>query len=419
MSSETNILQYLADQSQSLSNYMSKKSPETLWMVDIQRTYFNMIYEAQAKGIPLIMIGPNIPPELVYSFEAVPLLLDCLPTRLASEGDKISKYIDLADNVIPNTMCALNRTDVGLVLSGDLGTPDAIIISTTPCDSGRTAYSGISDYLGVPCFCIDTPFKQDDRGYTYIGEEIKKTVSFLEGVTGKKLDWNKMAEVIKYSNQAYDMLSKCADLRKLVPCPLPSRFLVLNEFFGAMVGRPEILDYLENEYKLGKAMADKGRGVVRGNENYRIVWLQNLPWYNVGILDWLEREYGAVVTMDAFGYLNSLQIEDPWNKEEVYKGLARRMLGTPMTHGSAGPVEGNLKIAEQGITEYKSNLAFFAGHVGCKHTWAVGKLIKDTIYEKYGIQTLTFDLDCVDSRYKSPEVVKETIREFMETIREN
>jgi benzoyl-CoA reductase/2-hydroxyglutaryl-CoA dehydratase subunit BcrC/BadD/HgdB len=420
MSSEKNILKYLSDTATSLSSYMKKKHPEQLWMVDLQRVYFNMIYEAQEKGIPVVLIGPNYPPELVYAFGAVPLLLDCFPSRLASEPMEtgVAQYIDLAEKHIPSYMCGINKTDLGLVLSGDIGIPDAMIISTQPCDSGRAVYSAIADDLNVPFFCIDAPYKRDERGFTYIGAEIKKSVAFLEEVLGKKLDWNRLVEIIEISNQAYELLGKCAELRQAIPCPLPSRFLVLNEFFGAMVGRPEVIDFLQTEYNLGKARIEKGQGAFKGEEKYRIMMLQNPPWYSVGILDWIEKEYGAVITIDAFGYLYSHPIADPYNEDEVWRGFAERLLGQPMTHGSSGPVEASLEIAEDGIKKYKSDLAMFMGHIGCKHTWAAGKLVKDMIYDRYGIQTMTFDLDCIDGRYKSADEVKASIKEFMDAINE-
>lgn len=68
------------------------------------------------------------------------------------------------------------------------------------------------------------------------------------------------------------------------------------------------------------------------------------------------------------------------------------------------------------MEDYSVNLAMFAGHVGCKHTWAAHKIVKDVVEKKYGVPVLTFDLDSVDVRYKSVAEVKETIKEFMETL---
>lgn len=411
-----NIVEYLSKQSQSLSSYMAAKHPEQLWMVDLQRFYFQMLDEAKAQGKPLVMVGPTIPVEMIYAMGGVPLLLDCFPTRLASEGDAIHKYIDLANEYLHDTSCALNRGDLGLVLSGHMPTPDVLVYASTPCDSGRAIYSAIADHYDCPSICIDTPFVEDERGYAYIADGLKYAVKFIEEHTGLTMEYDRLKETMELSNEAYRLLKEIGDTRKVKPCPLPSRFLVLNEFFGATTGTQELIDFLNTELAFAKAQIAAGRGAVRGEEKHRVVFMQNMPWFEVGILDWLEKEFGTVVTIDAFGYFNSWQIEDLSSEDAIYKGLAKRVLGQPMTHGSAGPVESNLGIIEEGITEYGSDLCFFAGHVGCKHTWAVSKLLADMAYDKYGVRTYAFDLDCVDQRYKSGEEVKEDLRRFMETL---
>lgn len=409
-----NIVEYLSKQSQGLSAYMAKKHPEQLWMVDLQRVYFQMLGDAKKNGKTVVMVGPTIPVELIYAMDGVPLLLDCFPTRLASDGGTVYKYIDYANEFAFDTSCGLNRGDLGMVLSGHMPKPDLLVYATTPCDSGRGIYSAIADFYDCPTYCVDTPFREDEEGYTYIANGLKDAVAFIEANSDLRMDWDRCREIMERANEAYKLLGEIGDLRKVKPCPLPSRFLVLNEFFGATTGTPELIDFLKTQKAFAESQVAKGRGACK-EEKHRIVFMQNMPWYEVGILDWLEREYGAVVTIDAFGYFSDCQM-DLSTPDTIYYGLAKRVLAQPMTHGSAGPVEGNLKIVEAGITEWDSDLCMFAGHVGCKHTWAVSKLLADLVYEKYGVRTYTFDMDCVDNRYKSGDEVKEDIRKFMDTL---
>ena len=42
--------------------------------------------------------------------------------------------------------------------------------------------------------------------------------------------------------------------------------------------------------------------------------------------------------------------------------------------------------------------------------------MKDYIYEKYGLPTLTFDEDGIDIRYQTADQIKATITEYMETL---
>jgi benzoyl-CoA reductase/2-hydroxyglutaryl-CoA dehydratase subunit BcrC/BadD/HgdB len=412
---ERDVFQYISSTLNQIVDRTVKKYPERKWMFEVQRLYWQSVYEAYEKGVPFILHSSSFPPELIYAFGAVPLCLDSVAVRLASLKIGVGDYIDIAQRYVPDHICALNKTGIGLALSGDMYKPDALIYAATPCDSARIAYPLIAEHLGVRHFCIDTPYEQNERGYEYIGNEMREVASFLEGVIGHKLDWNQLVKVIEYSNQAYELISQIAELRKTVPCPLPGRLLVLNEIFGIMAGSQEIVDFLRTEYDIGKEKVQKKEGYL-AEEKFRVAWIQNPIWFDVGILDWMEKEYGAIVTMDAFGFQKSFPIENTSNETEVFKGLGKRLLRQPMIHGSSGPTEFWMDLVTGIITEYKCNAAIFAGHVGCKHTWAVGKLIKDMISDQFGIPTLVFDVDALDPRYRGSESIKTRIKNFMEMI---
>jgi len=75
-----------------------------------------------------------------------------------------------------------------------------------------------------------------------------------------------------------------------------------------------------------------------------------------------------------------------------------------------------MELVDNTIKDFKINASMFVGHVGCKHTWAASKLIKDMVQDKYGISTLTFDVDALDSRYKSTEEIRAVISEYIDTL---
>lgn len=179
-----------------------------------------------------------------------------------------------------------------------------------------------------------------------------------------------------------------------------------------------MLKCLEAQYQVGKYIVDKGLGAAK-EEKFRILWLQNMLWSNIGILGWLEKKYGAVVVMEAFGYQETPLFENFKNHDEVFMVLARKALALPMIHGSSGPVEDYMKLVDQCMRDYNVNVSMYVGHVGCKHTWASGKIIKDMVMEKYGIPTLTLDVDAIDSRYKNADEIKAVLSEYMNTLIEN
>ncbi len=415
MTERINILEHMSNSLNQMLDYITKKSPERRWMYEAQNHYWDRIYQAGEMGIPVVWHNQGAVPELLYGMEVVPLCVDVLAASLAAFKTMTAKYVDIAHRYVPEYICAINKTGIGLAMSGDIPKPDALIYTSAPCDSARIAYPLIADVLDIPHFCIDTPFQENERGYEYIANEIREALVFLVQVTGHKLDWSSMTKVIEYSNQAYELFGEIAGLRKTVPCPLPGRLLPMNAVALGMTGSPQLVDFLKTQRDVGREKIRKKEGHLP-EEKMRVAWIQNPIFFDFGIMDWLEEEYGAMVTMDAFGFRKEVLIKDASDEESVFTGLAKRSLMTPMTHVGSSPVEYWMESATEILRDYKCDTAIFAGHVGCTHNWAVGKLIKDMIYDKFGITTLVFDVDALDSRYAGTEAIKGRLRDFMEII---
>ena len=84
MKNKIDVLQYVSTSVNHRAELATKKHPERAWMAQVQRLYWDSVYGARGKGIPLILHSSSFPPELIYAFGAVPLCLDSLVARLAS-----------------------------------------------------------------------------------------------------------------------------------------------------------------------------------------------------------------------------------------------------------------------------------------------------------------------------------------------
>lgn len=411
-----NIISNTCDQVNSILDHISKKRPEQLWMFEVQKSYWEDVRDAHKNGKKVIFFGGPGPVELIYAFDAVPFFLDMVPVRIANTVDVTSVYVDEAEKYVPSTVCGLDKVELGVAMRGDYGVkPDGFVYCTVPCDSARVCHPAIDKIFGVPSFKLDVPFRRDDRGYNYLAKQYEGFIAYMEEITGKKMDWDKFAEVAKISNKANELMYEIAKLRMLKPCPLPGRLLVLNELMLGMSGHPDMLKFMQAQYDLGKAMADKGLGAVK-EEKYRVSWLQNIVWGNAGLLDWMEKEYGAVMVMDGFGYQKGVLFDDIHDKEKSLVVMAKKAMSSPMIHGASGPADHFVNIVENIMEDYHVDVSMFIGHVGCKHTFACAKLVTDMIQDKFGLPTLTVQLDSIDLRYKSIDEVKASMAEYMESV---
>ena len=417
-----NMIELTCQQVDSIYQHMlSKGMPEIMWTVDIQKFTWEEIRDAKKNGKKVVAFGGPVPVTIIRAFDCVPFFLDTIPTRIASMEDLCSRYIDETEKYAPTSMCAIDKAQLGCALKGEFGIDiDAFVHATVPCDSARIAYPIIERVFGCPCFTIDCPFRHDDKGYQYVADQIDAFVKFMEDLTGLKWDaarYEKYKAITEEANRAYEALIKIADLRKKTPCVLPGRMLVLNEIIAPLAGTKEVTDMLNTQLEMGNMLSDMGMTATRcPEERYRVCLMQNMLWSNTGIMDWMEKTYGAITVMDGFGYQDGLIVDDLDNWEAQKYQMAKSMLLVPMIHGATGPTEYWLKVIDKMYEEFSVNVSIFMGHVGCKHTWASGKIVTDYIQEKYGIPTLYVDVDAIDPRYKSNDELRAQIGEYMESV---
>ncbi|MEG1107691.1 MAG: 2-hydroxyacyl-CoA dehydratase family protein [Oscillospiraceae bacterium] len=417
-----NMIDLTCKQVDSIYQHMlSKGMPEVMWTVDIQKFTWEEIRDAKAAGKKLVAFGGPVPVTIIRAFDCVPFFLDTIPTRIASMEDLCSRYIDETEKYAPTSMCAIDKAQLGCALKGEFGIDiDAFVHATVPCDSARIAYPIMERVFDCPCFTFDCPFRHDAKGYQYVADQMDAFVAFMEELTGLKWDADRYAKFVainEEANKAYALLKDLSDLRKKTPCVLPGRMLVLNEIIAPLAGTPEVTAMLATQLEMGNMLADMGMSATKcPEEKYRVCLMQNMMWSNTGIMDWMEKTYGAITVMDGFGYQDGLIMQDLNDWESVKRQTAESMLTVPMIHGATGPTEYWLKVIDNMYADYNVNVSIFMGHVGCKHTWASGKIVTDMIQEKFGIPTLYVDVDAIDPRYKSNDELRAQIGEYMESV---
>ncbi|MEG0777763.1 MAG: 2-hydroxyacyl-CoA dehydratase family protein [Oscillospiraceae bacterium] len=417
-----NMIDLTCKQVDSIYQHMlSKGMPEVMWTVDIQKFTWEEIRDAKAAGKKLVAFGGPVPVTIIRAFDCVPFFLDTIPTRIASMEDLCSRYIDETEKYAPTSMCAIDKAQLGCALKGEFGIDiDAFVHATVPCDSARIAYPIMERVFDCPCFTFDCPFRHDAKGYQYVADQMDTFVKFMEDITGLKWDADRYAKFVainEEANKAYALLKDLSDLRKKTPCVLPGRMLVLNEIIAPLAGTPEVTAMLATQLEMGNMLADMGMSATKcPEEKYRVCLMQNMMWSNTGIMDWMEKTYGAITVMDGFGYQDGLIMQDLNDWESVKRQTAESMLTVPMIHGATGPTEYWLKVIDNMYADYNVNVSIFMGHVGCKHTWASGKIVTDMIQEKFGIPTLYVDVDAIDPRYKSNDELRAQIGEYMESV---
>jgi len=324
-------------------------------------------------------------------------------------------YVDRTENAgFPADMCSFIKTPLGQALAGELPRPRAILTTNSPCDSAMAGYVPLEKILGVPVFRLDHPFETTERSVEYYTRGLKKMIAFLQETTGRKMDFDRLAEICEERNRASEYLLEFRELMRNRPAPLGGLILTLS-----IIGH-EVLGGTPVTTRFCKAIRDEalkrvqaGTGAVKDERIRVILW--NPPFLvDGGLFQWMEETYGAVIVMDMLGY-RSYSLIDTSSPETMLRGLAYDMMQGPMARHTRGPAKNYYEDILRLFREYEADMVLLASHQGCKNALALGGILRE-VFRARKIPHLDIQYDLVDPRITSPEAIRNKVSDFMETV---
>ena len=409
-----NVYATIANKLAASRDQAAAKGSEEEAVYAIQADYFKRAAEAKERGQLIAWLNFCPAPELFWAMDIVPVHVEGTFRILTlGSSEDVCRYIDLAEQHIPDYVCSSDKATLGAALAGDIPLPDIMVHSSHPCDSALATFPQMAEYFGVPHFCLDVPYWSGERAFDYMANELRDLVSFLEDKTKRKLDLDRLKEVAHYSAEAHKYILKYNELRQAVPCPLSGKDLMQDRStFRRMTGTPELVDYVKTRYELTKEKVARKQGAL-AQEKIRLIWAHAMP-ADPGLYEWLEEKYGAVSIIEMMSNSLIQPIEDPSDISSIFLGLARKTMDMPMGRESRGPWELYGDTLIEACREYKADAAVYAGHVACKNAWAISKLLKDRMEDELNLPVLMFEVDIWDARITSLEAMKAKLSDFFE-----
>ncbi|MFW6112335.1 MAG: acyl-CoA dehydratase activase, partial [Chloroflexota bacterium] len=314
---------------------------------------------------------------------------------------------------LASEICTPHRGLAGAFKLGTVPRPDAMLWSNMVCDN--TAKSGelIMEMTGCPGFFIDRPFKDSDREIGYLVGELQDMVDFLEEKSGRRMDWDRLSEIVSRMDRQIQLTREINELRKVVPTPFsPQGFLELVSVDYLFPGQPEAIEYLETLRQELSDMVEEGKGAVE-NEQFRLMSLFIPPMYLMGFLGRISQEFGAVSVIEPFFTFWGEGNLDP---SKPLESVARKSYMIPEMRMYGPMDERALDSIVDCAEQYKVDGAIYYADVGCRHTCATIKLFKDALSE-LNIPVLTLDCDVVDQTATSEEEVRGKLEGFFELLK--
>ena len=193
---------------------------------------------------------------------------------------------------------------------GGQARPDMMLSSgQILCDPRNKWYQAAQQYMpDVPIYDVALPYPlyEDDIEVAdvadyyikYIVEELRGLVIFLEKQTGKKMDWDRLSELVDLGEKTWNLIWETYELRRAVPTPMGTgdamNTMVPMVF---MLGTQEGYDFYVGLNKELKEKIARKEGVIQ-DEKYRLLWGGGLPsWFALTDFNYFNSK-GAVFPVE-------------------------------------------------------------------------------------------------------------------------
>jgi len=187
--------------------------------------------------------------------------------------------------------------------------PALMVGRTTYCDGTIKMFQTLARHYDVPVYHVDLypgvyhknieEYRKRFIEYQY--EDLKNFAKFAQEVTGKKIDWDKLSEMVYMQEEIHRLWREVDLLRRTVPCPISNLDLwaVIAPGFW-LPGKEETLVFFQDLLEEVENRVKAGVGVVP-EEKYRLMWIELPPWHGLEMFDYFMSK-GAVFVIESFWY---------------------------------------------------------------------------------------------------------------------
>jgi bcr-type benzoyl-CoA reductase subunit B len=316
-------------------------------------------------------------------------------------------------------LCAYARSDLayrqtGMTVTKGIPEPDLFLACNAQCFTLTKWFQILARKGNLPLFVFDTPeyvmdTKAREEIVKYCVVQMKELIAFLEEVTKKKFDYDRLKEVMKYSAASSILYKKFLDMAQYKPSPIS----IFDALIGMAIavyrrGTQECVDYYQTLCDEIQVKVDQGVGVVQ-NEKYRLYW-ENLPvWFKFSDHAKLLGSYGAVILTSL--YVHAWSLDFDLNKDPLVT-LAENYVN----RFSNSTIEDRATMALDLFEKYSMNGMIMFMNRSCKAVSFAVPTLKDILTKKTGIPALVFESDMGDQRFYAESQVRTRIEAYFETL---
>lgn len=331
----------------------------------------------------------------------------------------------LSQNTSMEAQAILQSDEMSLAAS--IPEPDMIISCYPFCSTGQQWDNELYRTFGkrVPIFNMSLDWIWGNKpsakymsgpeyreSVAFLKKQLQECVKFIEKLTGKPYDWDRLSEIMTYTKKAAELRLDAMKLCKSRPSPA-SFFEWTNSIapVNFLPGDQRIVDYFQAKKDEIQARVDQGVGSVPV-EKYRLWWDGIMNWNKMGYLAEKFTNYDACMVAGRYthmGFWQEPQVIDP---KDPLDGMAQNYLTCPISISGPQVIEKVIEHCEY----YEIDGLILHGARTCRAFSYPQQMIADAVGKRLGIPVAMFEGDMVDETFYKDEIVNSRVEAMLEAI---
>jgi bcr-type benzoyl-CoA reductase subunit B len=381
----------------------------------IENYYINA-NQARENNKKIAWTVASFPVELIYAMDVIPIYPEnhaamCGARHMATEASQAAEAQGYSID-----LCHYALVDYGSIISdkspiGGLPKPDMLLSNNSQCDTVTKWFEILSRHFNVPHFALDVPLIMGDPSKAiidYFKKQTRECSTFLETHTGRKMDPDKLREVVGLAKRASGTWGEILSMAKNKPSPITVFDAFLNMApIVTMRGTQEAVDCYD---KLKEEMEERVSNHVGAiaEEKYRLYWDNIAIWHKLRELS--EAFANAKASVVVASYTNSwaYDFDDTRPLETLAENYTKMFINLDL--------ESRIKIIKKFIEEYSIDGMVLHSNRSCR-AYSFGQYdYKLTIDEALGIPSVILESDQVEERFHDEAQVNTRIETFFEAL---
>ncbi len=388
--------------------------------------YYLECSQAKAEGKPVGWMPPmNGAIEIFYAMGLQPVFPENWSPVCAAFG-LTPRNMEIAENMgYSRDLCGYLRNIIGYVHGpindkdsplGGLPEPDILLTPGGGCIPVMKIFHALERrFPEAHVFSADLPQEavQDIQCHhlEYAVSEMKRLIEFLTETTGRRMDYDRLQEVVVLSDRACELWDEIMSYRKYVPAPFSASEIGIMFVMVTRQGTQIAVDFLTRVRDEVRAKAASGQGVIE-KEELRLFW-DNIPlWYNMGVFNYFEKMNGVVVA-ETYSAAWSMRMD----VKNPLEALALKSLNSyPLV--SCVSIQKRREMVLKACSDFAIDGVVFHRNKSCVPITLGQMDIKRALEQELGVPSVIIDADHMDERNFSTAQFQTRVDAFMEMLLE-